>query len=65
MKHCYETDEVFAKHVFNIVSIMYKKGTDIKDIAKAAGCTVAHAKKCIKVIEMEKKLKDVKKGMLL
>ena len=24
-KHCYETDAVFAKHVFNRVSIMYKK----------------------------------------
>lgn len=61
MKHCYEVDEAFAKHVFNKVSIMYGKGMEIKDIAKAAGCTVTHVRKCIKVIKME----EMKKGMLL
>lgn len=60
-KHCYETDAVFAKHVFNKVSIMYKKGMEIKDIAKGAGCTVAHVRKCIKVIKLE----EMKKGMLI
>lgn len=34
---------------------------DIKDIAKEAGCTIAHVKKCIKVMELE----EMKKGMLL
>lgn len=60
-KHCYETDAVCAKHVFNRISIAYKYGMDIKDIAKRAGCTVEHVKKCIKIIKLE----EMKKGMLL